>query len=143
VSGALAERRRNLRRLVNRYGLLTEELGRADREIVRVVRAGNSVFEALATERDELGAATAQLPGTLSQTRRALGDVEAFSVRLDPALRALRPTVAELEPAARALVPLAREGTPIVRDRLRPLARAMPPELRRLSAANSPQRRPS
>lgn len=136
VSGALAERRRALRRLVNRYGLLTEELGRSDREIVRVVRAGNSVFEALASERDGLSASTARLPGTLSQTRRALGDVEALSVRLDPALRALRPTVAELEPAARALVPLAREGTPIVRKRLRPLVRAVPPELARLSAAS-------
>jgi len=133
VSGALAERRRNLRRLVNRYGLLAEELGRGDHDIVRVVRAGNQVFEALASERGGLRASTARLPGALGQTRRALGHVQGLSARLRPALGALRPTVAELEPAARALVPLGREGTPIVRERLRPLTRIAPPELRRLA----------
>jgi len=135
VTGALAERRGNLRRLVNRYGLLSEELGESDREIVRVVRAGNSVFEALASERHNLSRSVAQLPGTLGQTRRTLGHVQRLSEQLDPALTALRPTVRELAPAARALVPLAREGTPIVAERLRPLARTAPPELARLRAA--------
>ena len=135
VSGAVAERRRNLRRLVNRYGLLTRELGDSDREIVRVVRTANGVFEALANESDSLSESTARLPGTLHQTRGTLADVQALSERLDPALHALRPTVRELEPAARALLPLAREGTPIVRERLRPLARTAPPELAALSGA--------
>ena len=135
VSGAVAERRRNMRRLVNRYGLLARELGESDREIVRVVRSANSVFEALAAESGSLTAATARLPGTLRQTRATLAGVQVLSARLDPALRALRPTVGELEPAARSLVELAREGTPIVRRRLRPLARVAPPELAALSGA--------
>lgn len=136
VSGALAQRRTNLRRLVNRYGRLTEELGTSDRDIVRLVRAGNAVFSAFARERGSLSRSTALLPGTLRQTQRTLGDVQSFSERLRPALGALRPTVRELDPATRSLLPLAREGTPIVRDEIRPLARAAPSRLATLGAAS-------
>ena len=59
----------------------------------------------------------------------------AFSRRLGPAATALRPAVRELDPATSSLLPLAREGTPIVRDRLRPLTRVAPAELRDLGAA--------
>ena len=135
VSGALAQRKANLRRLVNRYGRLTEEVGASDRDLVRLVRASNVVFSAFADERSNLSSAVAQLPGTLRQTRTTLDDVRAFSTRLGPALQALRPTVRELDPATRAVLPLAREGTPIVRDRLRPLARATPARLNTLGAA--------
>lgn len=137
VSGALAERRVNLRRLVNRYGLLTEELGHSDRDIVRLVRSSNSVFSAFASERGNLARSTHLLPGTLRQTERALSDVQDFSTRLSPALTALRPTVRALDPATRSLLPLAREGTPIVRDRIRPLARAAPTRLATLGGAAS------
>jgi phospholipid/cholesterol/gamma-HCH transport system substrate-binding protein len=137
VSGALAERRHNLRRLVHRYGLLTQALGRSDDDIVRRVRASNQVFSAFASERGNLARSTAQLPGTLRQTQRTLGDVQDFSRRLGPALTALRPTVRQLDPATRALLPLARQGTPIVRDELRPLARATPARLDRLGRASS------
>ena len=41
VSRAVAERRHNLRRLVNRYGLLMTELGKSDKDITRLVRASN------------------------------------------------------------------------------------------------------
>lgn len=136
VSGALAERRTNLRRLVNRYGRLSEELGSSDRDIVRLVRASNVVFAAFARERGNLSRSTRLLPGTLRQTQRTLGDVQDFSNRLAPALQALRPTVRELDPATRSLLPLAREGTPIVRDQIRPLARAAPKRLATLGAAS-------
>jgi len=135
VSGALAQRKSNLRRLVNRYGRLTEEVGASDRDLVRLVRASNVVFSAFADERSNLSKAVAQLPGTLRQTRTTLDDVRSFTTRLGPALQALRPTVRELDPATRAVLPLAREGTPIVRDRLRPLARAAPARLNTLGAA--------
>ncbi len=135
VSGALAERRSNLRRLVHRYGLLSEEVGASDRDLVRLVRASNTVFSAFADERGSLARAVHQLPGTLRQTQTALNDVRGFSTRLAPALEALRPTVRELDPATRSLLPLAREGTPIVRERIRPLARAAPARLNTLGAA--------
>ena len=136
VSGALAQRRANLRRLVNRYGRLAQEVGNSDRDLVRLVRAGNQVFSAFADERGNLASATRQLPGTLRQTQTTLNDVRRFSTRLGPALQALRPTVRELDPATRALLPLAREGTPIVRDRIRPMTRAAPARLNTLGAAS-------
>lgn len=135
VSGAVAERRQNLRRLTNRYGLLAEELGKSDGEIVRLVKASNAVLSDLAREGDGLSRSTALLPGSLRETQRALAGVEDLSRRLEPALVALRPAVRELTPATRSLLPLAKEGTPIVRDQLRPLARLAPAELRDLSAA--------
>ena len=135
VSGALAARKTNLRRLVNRYGRLAQEVGASDRDLVRLVRAGNTVFSAFADERSSLAGAVSQLPGTLRQTQTTLNDVRGFSTRLGPALEAARPTVRELDPATRALLPLAREGTPIVRDKLRPLARATPARLNTLGAA--------
>jgi len=135
VSGALAERKANLRRLVNRYGRLAQEVGASDRDLVRLVRASNTVFSAFADERTNLASAVSQLPGTLRQTQTTLNDVRGFSTRLGPALEALRPTVRELDPATQALLPLAREGTPIVRDKLRPLARATPARLNTLGAA--------
>ena len=42
VSTAVAERRHNLRRLINRYGKLTTALGDKDEDIVRLVRASNA-----------------------------------------------------------------------------------------------------
>lgn len=135
VSGALAQRRGNLRRLINRYGRLTEEVGASDRDLVRLVRASNTVFSAFAEQRGALARATSQLPGTLRQTQTTLNDVRGFSTRLGPALQALRPTVRELDPATQAVLPLAREGTPIVRDRIRPLTRAAPARLNTLGDA--------
>ena len=137
VASALAARRTNVRHLVNRYGLLTEELGRSDRDIVRLVRASDGVFSAFADERSNLSRSTAELPGTLRQTTRAMGDVQDFSERLAPALRALRAPVRELDPATRALLPLARGGTPVVRDQIRPLTRAAPSRLRSLGASSA------
>ena len=135
VSGAAARRRGNLRRLVNRYSLLAEELGRSDREIVRLVRAGSRVFDAIASEQANLSRAVAALPATLRETDTALASVEVLGRRLPPAVEALRPAVRELEPAARALEPLAQEGTPILRDRLRPFAREAGPPVERLGGA--------
>lgn len=123
VTRAVARRRSSLRRLVNRYGRLTQELGRADRDIVRLVRASDATFEAFASRRDDLEAAVAELPGALGATRSALERLETLGGRLPGALEALRPAVRELDPAMRATLPLAREATPILRDRLRPISR--------------------
>jgi len=50
VSRAVAERRHNLRRLVNRYGLLMTELGKSDKDITRLVRSSNLTLGAFADE---------------------------------------------------------------------------------------------
>ena len=47
-SRAVARRRANMRRLVHNYGLLMEELGGKDKELVRLVRASNATLGAFA-----------------------------------------------------------------------------------------------
>jgi phospholipid/cholesterol/gamma-HCH transport system substrate-binding protein len=135
VSRAIANRRHNLRRLVNRYGVLSEELGRADREIVRLVGAGNAVFGRLAAEDDGLERSIALLPGALRSSRDALVSLDELSTELGPSVDALRPAMRQLGPAAEAIEPLAREGTPILRDSLRPFVRIAGSEVEVLGGA--------
>ena len=54
VTRASARRKRELRSLVRHYGLLARELGRSDRDIVRLVRGSNAVFGAIAPEEQAL-----------------------------------------------------------------------------------------
>lgn len=135
VTGAMARRRRGLRRLVTRYGSLSTELGRSDRDLVRLVRATDATFQAVASRRQDLSRAVALLPGTLRESQATLDRVAALSRELPPTVQALRPAVRRLGPVSRAALPLVREATPILRDRIRPLVRIAGPEVASLAAA--------
>jgi phospholipid/cholesterol/gamma-HCH transport system substrate-binding protein len=135
VTKGIARRRRNLRRLVHDYGLLTSQLGRHDRDIVRFVQASNAVFESLASEDGNISLAVARLPRALRTTEGTLGDVGRLGQELGPALEALRPPIRRLDQVNRALVPLARGTTPAIRDEIRPFARAAQPFTRNLGPA--------
>jgi phospholipid/cholesterol/gamma-HCH transport system substrate-binding protein len=135
VNSAIARRRANLRRLVHNYGLLTQHLGRADRDIVRLVRASNSVFEAFASQEQNISLAVARLPGALRTTQGALARVDRMSDLLGPTLEDLRPAFRRLDQANREVLPLVREGAPIIRNQLRPFARIAAPYTRDLGIA--------
>ena len=135
VSGAVARRRDNLERLVNRYGLLMAELGAGEGEIRRLVRASDEALGAFADEEQDLSAFVARLPGALRTTRDTLVKVDRLSENMPPALNALRPAFRELDDANAELRPLAEEGTPIVRDEIRPFARATAPFIRDLGGS--------
>jgi phospholipid/cholesterol/gamma-HCH transport system substrate-binding protein len=132
VTEAIAERRDNLRRLIHNYGLLVDELGGRDEDLVRLVRASNSVFESFAAEEAKVSAFVARLPGALRETRLTLGKVDRLGQRLGPALESLRPPFRKLDEANRAVLPFVEEATPIVRDEIRPFARAGRPFFREL-----------
>jgi phospholipid/cholesterol/gamma-HCH transport system substrate-binding protein len=127
VAEAGARRRDALRRLVNRYGLLMRELGRHPADLRRLVSASQAVFDALASEESTISAAVARLPGTLRQTESTLGRVDTLARVLQPALNSLRPPFRQLAPTNAALRPFLSETTPIVRDQIRPFARAAAP----------------
>jgi phospholipid/cholesterol/gamma-HCH transport system substrate-binding protein len=129
VTRASARRRAALRRFINRYGSLMQELGRHPAELRRLVSASGSVFDALAGEESNISEAVARLPGTLRQTERTLTRVETLGDVLRPSLDALRPPFRELVPTNAAVLPFLRETTPIVRDEIRPFARAGVPYL--------------
>jgi phospholipid/cholesterol/gamma-HCH transport system substrate-binding protein len=132
VSKAVARRRANLRRLIHNYGLLVKELGGKDRDLTTLVQASNAVFQAFASEDQNVSAFVHKLPGTLDTTRTALAKVNTLSQRLGPSLESLRPAFRRIDTANRQVLPLAREGTPILRNQVRPFARASQPFTRNL-----------
>lgn len=136
VSEAVARRRDNLARLVNRYGELTEELGENDDDLARLVTAGNDALGAFAEQDQDVSEAVSRLPGSLEATRTALVKADGLATELGPALDSLRPAFRRLDEANAEVLPLVREGTPIVRDELRPFARVAAPFLDDLGNAS-------
>jgi phospholipid/cholesterol/gamma-HCH transport system substrate-binding protein len=135
VTEAIARRRGNLRRLVNRYGMLTQELSTKDREIVRLVRSSSEVFESFAAQDANISETISRLPGALDQTRQTLGKVDTLGPQLSSALEALRPPFRRLDEANRAVLPFVREATPQIRTQIRPFARIAGPFTRDLGEA--------
>ena len=142
VTEAVAERRSNLRRLVNRYGLLTTELGKSDRDIARLVRASEAALGAFADEDENLSGTVARLPGTLRQTEETLGKVELLADRMGPTFESLRPAFSKLDEANDSIRPFALEAAPVLEKQVRPFARVAQPFQRDLGAASrsSPRR---
>jgi phospholipid/cholesterol/gamma-HCH transport system substrate-binding protein len=136
VSRAVAERRHNMRRLINRYGLLMAELGKSDKDITRLVRASNVTLGAFADEDQNISALVSKLPGTLNQTASTLGKVDRLSQRMGPAFESLRPPFRKLDEANAAVLPFVREATPILENQVRPFAREAQPFQRNLGAAS-------
>ena len=135
LNSAIAERRRNLARLVHDYGGTVDELGRRDRDLARLVASSSAVFESLGNEEENISLAVARLPGTLSQVERTLLRVNELGQVMPPAFNALRPAVRQLDATNRQVLPFVREATPILRNRIRPFVREAQPYVRRLRPA--------
>lgn len=132
ITSALAERRRNVRRVIHNFRLLAEEVGEEDEQLAALVDSANANFEALASRDADLRAALRELPSTLGTTRDALGSADELASELGPALEALRPAARNLAPALREVRPFLRDSTPIIERQLRPFARGARPEVRLL-----------
>jgi phospholipid/cholesterol/gamma-HCH transport system substrate-binding protein len=76
-----------------------------------------------------------KLPGALRETRVTLGKVDRLGQRLGPALESLRPAFRELDDANAAVLPFVEDATPVIRDEIRPFARAGRPFFRELGKA--------
>ncbi len=135
VNTAIAERRRNLARLVHNYSLLVDELGDKDKELTRLVTASNEVFDAFASQDLNISEAVSKLPSTLEQTSTTLAKVDDYSKVLGPALEDLRPAFRQLDTANRQVLPFVREAEPIVRKRIRPFVREARPYVSDLEPA--------
>jgi phospholipid/cholesterol/gamma-HCH transport system substrate-binding protein len=132
VNSAVARRRHNLRRLVNRYGSLTSELATKDREIVRLVRASEAALDAFASEDENVSAFVRRLPGALRQSEATLRKVDALGGELGPAMQALRPPFRQLDSTNAEVLPFVREAAPILRREVRPFTRTATPFFRNL-----------
>jgi phospholipid/cholesterol/gamma-HCH transport system substrate-binding protein len=132
VNGAVAERRRNLRRLITSLNVLSTELASRDDDLAKLVDSSAAVFGAFAQEQANVSAAVAELPSTLQQTTDTLGRVETFAELLGPTTQKLRPAARALDPANQAVRPFAREATPQLRKSIRPFVRESRPLVRDL-----------
>jgi phospholipid/cholesterol/gamma-HCH transport system substrate-binding protein len=133
VTEAIADRRDNLRRLIHNYGVLVDELGGRDEDLTRLVSASEAVFDSFAAEDQNVSAFVAKLPGSLRETRIALGKVDRLAQRMGPALESLRPPFRKLDEANAAVTPFVEEAAPIIRDEIRPFTRVGQPFFRRLA----------
>ena len=135
VNGALAERRTNLRRLINSLQQLNTELANHDDDIAGLVSSSSAVMRAFASEDRNISAAVGELPGALQQTTTTLGKVQRFADVLGPATRNLQPAAKALDPANQAITPFAKEATPLLANDIRPFVKEARPLVRDLRPA--------
>ena len=130
LTTALATRRENLRRLINRLQVLNTELASAGTDITELVESSAVVFRAFASEQAGIKSTLREFPSSLRATSTTLAKVERFAHVLRPTADRLRPAVRAIAPANRAVQGLAVEATPIVRDQIRPFVRDAQPLVR-------------
>jgi phospholipid/cholesterol/gamma-HCH transport system substrate-binding protein len=135
IAEQLAERRRNIKRVIHNFSLVVDELGSKDDQLAEFVDSSNAVFAALAEQDANLRATLDELPSTLTATRSALGKAKTLADELGPTLQALRPGARALGPALVQTRPFLRETTPVIRDEIRPFVRASRPAVEELRPA--------
>jgi phospholipid/cholesterol/gamma-HCH transport system substrate-binding protein len=135
VSGAVATRREELRRLIHSLNLLNTELGNSDDDLAELVQTSSQVFEAFASEQDNVRATVRELPPALRQLTQTLGKVDAMARVLKPAADEIRPAVRALGRANEEVLPFAREIAPRLEEDIRPFVRAARPVVRDLRPA--------
>jgi len=135
LSTEVAKRDDNLKNLIHNLSSLTKAVGKQDSDITRFVSASNSTLEAIGVQEPDVQQATALLPGTLIQTRKALAAAGDLGDELGPALNDLRPFARRLPEVNAALTRLANNTTPTIRDQIRPFVRRARPVVPDLTAA--------
>lgn len=141
ITSLLAQRRRELPKLVHNLSVISKATASSDRELAQVVDAGNATLEALATNTEPLKESLQLLPGTLAAARSTLERTAPFSQSLDralsgidPALAALPQTLRSTPGAARGLVPLPAKELGQFIDGVAPLTKYVRPAGRNLNA---------
>jgi len=135
ITQKLAQRRRNLARVIHNFQLLSTELSTKNTQISQFVESSNQVFAAFARQDASLRATLQELPSTLQATQSGLTKTGRFARALGPATQALLPAARALGPTNVQVRPFLRESTPIIRDQLRPFSRMTLPVVRDLRGA--------
>jgi len=135
ITVMLAERRRNIARVIHNFSELATQLGSEDEQLAELVDSANANFEAISNQDQRLREALALLPGALDETRTTLTSLGELSGQLGPALAKLRPGARALGPSLSRSRPFLRRTTPVVEEQLRPFARDVRPTVRDLRRA--------
>jgi phospholipid/cholesterol/gamma-HCH transport system substrate-binding protein len=134
VSAAVAERHRNLRRVIDHLAKLNGALSGHDNDLARLVAQSAIVFREFASQEHNISGSVARFPAALRATTNTLGKVRVLADTLRPAVGKLEPAVRSLTAANRVLAPSARAVTPVLRDEVRPFTREAQPLVRELHA---------
>jgi phospholipid/cholesterol/gamma-HCH transport system substrate-binding protein len=135
VNSAIAERRQNLRRLINRLRVLSGALADNDDDLAGLVESSSAVMRAFANQDSNIASAVRELPGALAQTTDTLQKVQGFAELLGPTAEKLRPAARLIDDANQAVIPLAKEATPQLQEDIRPFVRDLRPLVRDLKPA--------
>jgi phospholipid/cholesterol/gamma-HCH transport system substrate-binding protein len=134
LSGLLAARRTQLAELVHDFGAVMSAASEKNGQLGTLVRAGQQVIGALASQDVALRQAVAGLPGTLQDTRTTLHDLIGFAGALRPAATALQPTARHLAATLANTRTLLRSAALLPLEQIRPfvsaslpVAHALPP----------------
>ncbi len=124
INSKVAERKRELRRLITNFNLLAKEVGRSEQSLTDLVRYSNTTIGAIAEQDPSVQRAIAELPGTLRQSTETLNNVALFADQLGPALGSLRPFARNLDEVNASTKKLALATTPVLRNQIRPFVRS-------------------
>jgi phospholipid/cholesterol/gamma-HCH transport system substrate-binding protein len=142
VTRLLAERRKQIPRLVHNLRLITEATAKGDGDIRQVVDAGNATLETLAQNDEPLKDTLTELPATLAAARTTLERTPRFMDATSRALRELEPSIEKARTTLRrspdaleGLVPLPVGDLKTFIDAIAPLAPTVRASTRDLTAS--------
>ena len=127
IMSQIAQRKRNVRRVIHNFGLITDELARADGTLGRFVEASNVNFQAFAAQDAALRDALALLPGTLDVAESTLSKADKLGLVSTSAFQDLRPFARNLGPALQDVRPFLNTTTPVIKNQLRPFTKQAQP----------------
>ncbi|WP_205695490.1 MlaD family protein [Conexibacter sp. SYSU D00693] len=134
LADAVAGRRRELARLVSNLARVTRAAS-DDRQLARLVQAGDRTLSAVAEQDRALGATLDELPSTLQVTLSSLDHTAAFARRLAPTTRALTPSLRALPAALSPATSFGAATSRALRTQVRPFVREAQPLVRDLTPA--------
>jgi phospholipid/cholesterol/gamma-HCH transport system substrate-binding protein len=135
ITRLLAQRRKNVSRVIHNFQELATEVGKKDDQLGRLVDSANANFQSFAAEEASIRESLQLLPGTLGQTETTLNKASTLAARLGPTLQGLRPAARALGPSLKQMRPFLRKTTPVIKNELRPFARDVQPTVHDLRLA--------
>jgi phospholipid/cholesterol/gamma-HCH transport system substrate-binding protein len=141
INDEMIGRRREIRRVVTNFSLISQTLAAHHGELTRFVRSSNAVFGAMADEQAGVRQTLALFPPTLRELSATTAALTPVARSLGSASRKLLPGARALGPGAAALDGLFTDTRGVLHDQLRPFARrTLAPlrDLRRASAGLAP-----
>jgi len=137
ITKLLAVRQGYVKRNIHNLRLIGEALADKDQDLTAFVDSSNAVFEDFAAQDQNLRTALGELPAALGATNEAVISVDQLGRKLGPTLTKLEPFALNLKPAQVASQDFFEQTTAVLKDQLRPFAKAVQPTVDVLKPASA------